>query len=94
MGLASVHISGEFWQEIMTEGWSNIDDGAVVKCVKGLPEGAVCKSVFYRQWPAMSDFAPTPELVFVFEHPDFDEVSPGDPIPPIRVVYRKIRDGE
>jgi hypothetical protein len=92
MGLASVEISGVLWQDIMTIGWEAGSD-RIVKCTEGLPEDAVCKSVFYRQWPAISGLtpAPTPSLVFVFEHEDFDDVEPGAPIPMVSIVHQRYR---
>ena len=88
MGLVSVEISGVLWQDIMTVGWE-AGNGRIVRCTEGLPEEAVCKSVFYKQYPAMSDVAPpTPSLVFIFEHPDFDDVEPGAPIPMISIVHQ------
>lgn len=89
MGLVSVEISGKFWQDMMTVGWE-AGNGRIVKCTEGLPEDAICKGVFYRQYLAMSKIAPsTPSLVFVFEHPDFDDVEPGTPIPMISVVHQE-----
>lgn len=88
MGLVYLQISGQLWQEIFTKGWK-AGNGEIVECIEGLPEGAVCKSVFYKQWPAMSDLAPAPDLIFVFEHNDFDEVKPGAPIPMMHIVHQR-----
>ena len=84
MGLIGVEISGQFWQEIMTKGWKPGD----IECIEGLPEGAIFRNVFYRQWPAVSGVA-TPSLVFVFEHDDFDEVLLGATPLLMNVVYQR-----
>ncbi len=91
MGLVHVQISSQLWQEMFTEGWK-VGDGEVVKCIEcieGLPKGAVCKSVFYQAWPKVSIMATAPDLIFVFEHPDFDEVEPGAPIPMMHIVHQR-----
>ncbi len=82
MGLVSVYISGELWQEIMTVGWKAGD----IECVEGLPEGAIWKSVSYIG-PRGSD--PMPVLVFVFEHPNLEEVAKGAAIPVIDIVHKR-----
>lgn len=87
MGLVSVEISGELWQEIMTVGWK-AGDGRVIECIKGLPEGAIWRSVSYIG-PRGSD--PMPILVFTFEHPDFKELAKGASIPVIDIVHQKFR---
>lgn len=86
MKLRSVVISGPLWQDIFTEGWE-IGYGETLRCTNGLPEGAKCTGVFYKEWQGIEA---TPSLVFVFEHPDFEDVKEGDPIPRLDIVFERL----
>ena len=86
MRVRAVRVSGELWQEICTQGWKAADDIGIVECVEGLPEGAKFVGLHYERWNG-KDIVPT--LVFLFEHPDFDNVPEGKKIPDIDIIFEK-----
>lgn len=90
MGKKAVRVSGELWQQICTIGWACGDglsrDGLI--CTEGLPEGAIFHSAFYIP----SVYSGTHILTFVFEHPDWPELEPGQEIPMIEVVWKETYD--
>ena len=77
MGKKAVQVSGELWQEICTVGWS-VGAPDKVECIKGLPEGATFCEAFY-EYPHM--------FVFVFEHPDWPEIEPGEDMLIIEIAW-------
>lgn len=90
MRVRALCVSGKFWQQIATEGWEAGRDH-ILGCTKGLPVGAVFRGAFYQQWRGNET---TPDLVFVFEHPDFEDVPDGEEIPHQEVVYKRWYEAE
>ena len=101
MGTKQIQVTGELWQEICTAGWecgAGLQDG--MRCTEGLPEGARFCGVSYihhgiQGW-GMFRKAERPEfpniLIFIFEHPDWPEVGPGEDVPIINVVHEKTHE--
>lgn len=98
MGTKQIHVSGELWQQICTVGWK-----ATLECTEGLPEGATFCGVSYI-FPALplgQMGTPPPPLaeymkfsrhtvVFIFEHPDWPEIGPGEDVPVISVAHEVV----
>ena len=90
MGTKQIHVSGELWQQICTIGWKG-----TLECVEGLPEGTKFCGVSYihngiQGWGKFRK-AERPEfpniLIFIFEHPDWPEIEPGEDVPIICVAH-------
>ena len=80
--LVNVHISLEFWQQMMTVGWSVPGNGVVrIECIEGLPEGAEIVDSDY-------DYA-IRLVVLTFTHDSFADVSPGKAIPEITPTFQE-----
>lgn len=84
----AVRISGVLWQEVFTTGYESGGREYITRCVKGLPEGAAFRNAFYKEWQG---YESTPELIFIFEHPDFEKVLDGQPIPELVVEFEQFR---
>lgn len=84
MGLAAIEITGELLQEMLTQRSETVR----VKCIEGLPEGAIFKSSHVREWKGTS-VRKLRTVTLVFEHPEFTERQEGDVIPYINVTYER-----
>ena len=84
MGKRAVEVSGEFWQEICTKGWSAGHPDRL-ECVEGLPEDATFVAAYYEQREGLA----LPIVVFVFEHPDWPEGISEYAIPYINVGFKQ-----
>lgn len=97
MGTKLIQVSGELWQQICTVGNPLVRG---LECTEGLPEGATFCGVSYihhgiQGW-GMFRKAERPEfpniLIFIFEHPDWPEVEPGEDVPVLDIVWERIDD--
>lgn len=94
MGTKQIHVSGELWQQICTVGNPLVHG---LECTKGLPEGATFCGVSYKRHGFQSKplFAAVerPEfpniIIFIFEHPDWPEIEPGEDAPVLDVVWER-----
>ena len=77
-----VAISTDLFVEILTTGWSG--DG--VQCVEGLPKGAEFVNMGYDP---MSDTFP-----LVFQHESFPPTEPGQMLPIMLIMYRRVAPTE
>jgi hypothetical protein len=86
--LKAVEVSGELFLEWITEGYKTGGPFYVTECLEGLPEGVSFVSV---QYDVKYGLDPIPLLLFIFEHPDFDIVRPGDEIPRVAIKHGRHR---
>lgn len=93
MGTRQIQVSGELWQQVCTVGWKG-----TFECTEGLPEGATFCGLSYKShfFGSLWHEAPHPKspniIIFIFEHPDWPEIEPGEDAPIIDVVWEKTYD--
>lgn len=90
-GLASILVSDNTWQLIKSK-WQGSAVDKLKGYVKGFPRDAVHCATLSKGYPCMGAqaFAPdlTADLLFVFEHPDFDDVPEGGEVLELGTVHR------
>ena len=83
MGQRIVRMTGELFQELLTEGRTFPDAaGKVLKVTKGLPEGARLVGLSHDRY-----FTTYGQWALKFEHPSWPDGRPGDAIPELRVEF-------
>lgn len=82
MRIKAIRVSSGLWQASCMTGW----EIGGRKCLEGLPEGAVFVGAFYKQWDGRRA---TPDLIFTFMHPSFEDIPEGEPIPEIAIVWER-----
>lgn len=82
MGYRIVRMTKELFQEFFTEGWTVPNqNGERIRCVKGLPEGAILEAV------SMELFFDSDGIALKFSHPSWPDRLPGDAIQHVDVQY-------
>ena len=89
MGQKKVGISGELLTEMITEGWQAGSADEVVRCIEGLPPGAM----FVRSYvePRWNTVEPRMFVAYlVYEHPGWPDEPPGYLLSELRVTFQRV----